>query len=355
MSKHCGIAVKAILGLLTLLPPAPVVADQCFRFISASPDAPVVVRPHKYDYVPSVMVRNGQYDMWWCGAIRTGLGDTILYDRLNEAQLKGGNSGSRSVNSVFSNSGDGSKFDGRHTCDPSVIKIGGRTYMYYGGLSATREKHDLSVVTRIGVAISDDDGMNWTRANNGEPILAPRAMKETDDRRYGIGQPSVIHRDGFFYLLYTNSLGPEGAGLYVVRSKHPLMSTRQNWTRDGFVETDKNTLVKSEKLMPGASADWAFIPGWNAFMIALRKKEGVMQLVFYDPTLTRHLGDVDVPIEWTEGPGLARDQEGNLVYTQNQDGSIAFHLFRSVGTPRNPPSWDIAATRITVGEWAINK
>lgn len=340
------IGVSAVLS--ALLSTGLVQGDEQFRFLSAGSDVSVVVRPNRYDYAPSVMVRNGRYEVWWCAAIRAGQGDTILHSSLGAGQLEkqGGVDAAGEIS--FSNSGDPSTFDGRHTCDPSVIKIGGRSYLYYGGLAKAKGGgDDARNVTKLGVAVSDDGGGTWRRGNQGNPILAPRPVRESDESRYGLGQPSAIFHDGYVYLLYTNSLGNDGPGLYVARSRNPLFTEREEWTPNGFVGSTSDSPARGDRLMPGASADWAFVPGRNVFVIALRKTEGVMQLVLFDRELKTRVGALDLPLQWTEGPGLARDELGNLVFTENRDGSISFYLFRSIGVPRKPPTWDIAATRVT--------
>ena len=321
-------------------------ADDAFKLLSATPGYPVIVRPHQYDYVPTIIYNGNTSHIWWCGSVRPGAGDTIF-----EANVPGLDferpGAATNIHPVFSNPGDQSKFDGRHVCDPSIIEVSNRMYMYYGGIPESRNKeNNLKVAGRVGVAVSDDGGENWTRANQGEAILSPRELQESDNNRYGLGQPSIIYHNGFFYLFYTNTVGPDGVGIYLVRSRHPLMTEAEEWTSQGFIPLKGRTPIKGERFIKGFSADWAYIQKYNMFMMALRKEEGIMQLVFFDETLQRRLGTVDIPIEWTEGPGLVRDESGNLVVLDDQDSVLSFYLLRSTGVPRRPATWDISASKI---------
>jgi hypothetical protein len=129
-------------------------------------DSPTLVRP-AYDYAPSVM-HYGVYRMWWCGGVA---GDHILYaeaDRLDGPWHARGSHVSGTFDDVFQPTGDHTDFDGTHTCDPSVVRVHGTYYMYYGGYPSTADGD----TTRIGVA-SSEDGLRWARMNDGRPIVVP--------------------------------------------------------------------------------------------------------------------------------------------------------------------------------------
>lgn len=320
--------------------------DNDFKLLGVTPGSKVIARPQKYDYVPTIISHGHSSTIWWCGALNPGAGDIIFAARMSGTDFESSR-GVTDMHPVFSNSGNRSKFDGKHVCDPSIINVSNRMYLYYGGIAETKSSgNDLEVATKLGVAVSDDGGQSWKRANQGEPILTPRPLQRSDKNRYGLGQPSVVYHNGLFYLFYTNTVGPDGIGIYLVRSKHPLMTEAEEWTSHGFVPLRGQSPLRGERLIQGFSADWAFIPKYKMFMMALRKKEGVMQLVFFDETLQKKLGAVDLPLEWTEGPGLVRDESGNLVLLEEKDNIFAFQLLRSTGVPRQPVTWDISASKI---------
>src|SRR5579872_2158586 len=126
-------------------------------------DQLIVVRKG-YDYAPAIIFDDGIYRLYWCAGIA---GDFIVHSA--SQRLEGPWHG---VKSGFLNTFDialrptGSRtdFDGLHTCDPSVIKVGGTYYLYYGGNFAD------DGLTAVGVARSDD-GVHFQRMNRGKPIF----------------------------------------------------------------------------------------------------------------------------------------------------------------------------------------
>src|SRR6266498_2800682 len=99
---------------------------------------------------------------------------------------------------IFSGSFTG--FDAVHTCDPSVLKVGGTYYMYYTGAAG-----DHAHGNAIGLATSPD-GRVWTRANGGRPLVTS-AGNVNRGNTYGAGQPSAIYVGGYFYLMFTDTTG----------------------------------------------------------------------------------------------------------------------------------------------------
>jgi hypothetical protein len=324
-----------------------------YKTAAASESTPVVVRPGRYDYAPTVMVKAGKYHVWWCGSSRPGGGDTIYHVLLTDAELRKGVSMTDDAEAVFSNSGSEGKFDGRHTCDPSVITVGGRYYLYYGGISASKvDKSDIKLATKMGVAESSD-GVHWDRMEGGRPVLEPRALRDQDTNKYGLGQPSVVFVDGNYYILYTNSVGPDGPGLYVIRSKTPLVKEPFDiWTRDkGFVPGSRQDMKLGDRLAHAFSADWAYIADKDVFVVASRKGDGAdVQLAFFERTSLKRVGEFDLGLHGSETspqPGLARDENGWLYASTKTGGALSFFLFRSAGGKR-PQSWDIWANEITL-------
>lgn len=174
--------------------------------------SPVLYRSF-YDYVPAIM-QDGLYRMWWCGGYQ---GDYIYYSQSSSL------SGPWSTPQQVLTPTFGATFDGGHVCDPSVIRVNGVYYMYYGGNT------EPTGYTKIGVATSTN-GINWTRANGGNPIISSAGYPHAFPNPYGAGQPSAMYVDGFFYLAYTDTMGQasntyNGAGIYVLRSQDPLFQS----------------------------------------------------------------------------------------------------------------------------------
>ncbi|MCE6999236.1 beta-xylosidase [Saccharothrix sp. S26] len=258
-----------------------------------------------YNYAPAVMRDGGRIRAWWCsqmGIAHPG-GDDILHSE--GPSLDGGFS---TAAPVFS--GSSTSFDAMHVCDPSVIRVGGVYYMYYTG--ASRDDHANG--SSIGVALSPD-GVTWTRANQGRPIVVP-ANDVIRENVYGAGQQSVVHVDGWFYLMFTDTTGrashPNGAGQYVLRARDPLFTKGLQALGDkGMEPVAATNLPRTRSVVEAFSADWMWIDAVSAFAIAHSTDAGTT-VTFWNEDFTRQPFDpVLIPGVWREGPGLVRTPEGH--------------------------------------------
>lgn len=80
--------------------------------------------------------------------------------------------------------------------DPSVIKVDGTYYMYFSGLATGLNDGRYTHWNKVYVATSQD-GINWT--------LEPTPVVEAETggtSGYGAGSPSVVYKDGIFYMYY---------------------------------------------------------------------------------------------------------------------------------------------------------
>jgi hypothetical protein len=256
-----------------------------------------------YNYAPSVML-DGPYRMWWCAGIA---GDHIVYAE------------SGSLDGPFTRHGveyqdvlqptSGSQFDGTHVCDPSVIRVRGTYYMYYGGLTESGGH-----VTQIGVA-SSPDGVTWTKMNNDNPIVTPR---DPSKGGYGAGQPSAAYLDGHFYLMYTDSSGLEGGLQYAIRSTEPTFQTNvETATSSGFVpRTPANTdsYVVSQSFSP----DWQYSDALNAWIVLSNQSLGTTFVRFLSKDMSHVLrSDLQISSNWSEGPGLVSTPEKHSLAPAN--------------------------------------
>ncbi|WP_231644754.1 family 43 glycosylhydrolase [Sciscionella sediminilitoris] len=286
-----------------------------------------------YNYAPSVMADGSTTRMWWCSQLPDAgpPGDDILY-----AQAPGidGPYGSNGVAATAALSGSGgTAFDAKHTCDPSVIRVGGTYYMYYTGAAG-----DKAHGNAIGMAKSTD-GTTWQR--NGEPIVRP-SLGNDGQNTYGAGQPSALYLDGWFYLLYTDtssrSAGDNGAGQFVLRAKDPTFTEQvQMLTGSGF--TDKGMLApgNEKNLVDAFSADWMFSDALDAFALAHETKHGT-EITFFDRNLrSQPYQPVLLTGPWQEGPGLARRGDGHApVSTSDPCSRVPLDVVRATVTPNAP-------------------
>ncbi|HEX6683454.1 MAG TPA: hypothetical protein VF062_11690 [Candidatus Limnocylindrales bacterium] len=295
----------------------------------------IVLSRAGYDYQPTVM-RDGVYRMWWCGAVN---GDYIVYGEAYEPSGQWWE-----WYPVFGPSHGTNHFDNLHTCDPSVIRVGGTYYMYYGAA-----QNAPGVPTQMGLAWSQD-GLNWGRLGDGWPILSiARPLSSVpSNRHYGVGQPSVTYVDGRFYLIHTDSTGyagdGNGGGQYVLRSWDPAFRYDvETLTANGFVpRTATNHTTHS--LVYGFGVDWVYSDMLQAFIIAMNGPVGGATVFrFFDKSLTREIRPpMTLPAGWREGPGIIRRPDGHAAPGW-ACGLVPLDLMHAAGgDPNNPYSWDFA-------------
>ncbi len=262
-----------------------------------------------YNYGPTVMLDRGQTRMWWCSQYGGAgpAGDDILYAQAQSMDGPFTGPGGGIPAAVFS--GAPGQFDGMHTCDPSVLRVGSTYYLYYTGAAG---EHALG--NAIGLATSPD-GVHWTRAAGGKPILGP----SHDVHRanvYGAGQPSVVYLDGWFYLMFTDTTGRaagwNGAGQFVLRSADPAFGSGvQALDVGGFVPVTSTAAPRGRSIVDGFSADLMWVGALDAFVVA-HETDGGTTLTFWTPDFTENpFRPVLIPGPWKEGPGLVRRADGH--------------------------------------------
>jgi hypothetical protein len=334
--------LAAVLGTL-LLAAAPASAQ--LRIDESARRDGVALARAGYDYAPSVIF-DGSWRLWWCGS---GVAGDFIY-----SQAAPGPGGPWSpLRVALASSYTPGPFDGQHTCDPSVIRIGGASYLYYGGFPMPGSS--WSPTTRIGVARSTD-GVTWVRLNGGQPILSPRGDPFTRPNRYGAGQPSAIYLDGYVYLLYTDTTGQasnpfNGGGVYVIRSRDPLFQGAvEELSREGgavrFVtRRSVRELSTSFALWDATSVDWMFSDVLQSFVLAVNGILGQTNILVFDRSLTRLTSHLVVPrVPWVEGAGFARQLDGHtLPHGTGSTARVPLILFYPTGVPgqSNAGTWDL--------------
>ncbi|GAB3142087.1 beta-xylosidase [Amycolatopsis stemonae] len=262
-----------------------------------------------YNYGPTVMLDRGQTRMWWCSQYGGAgpAGDDILYAQAQSIDGPFTGPGGGIPAAVFS--GAPGQFDGMHTCDPSVLRVGTTYYLYYTGAAG-----DHALGNAVGLATSTD-GVHWTRAAGGKPILGPSHDVHRDNV-YGAGQPSAVYLDGWFYLMFTDTTGRaaawNGAGQFVLRSHDPSFATGvQALDVGGFVPVASTATPRSRSVVEGFSADLMWVGALDAFVIAHETDTGTT-LTFWTADFTENpYQPVVIPGPWKEGPGLVRRADGH--------------------------------------------
>ncbi|MFI1156967.1 hypothetical protein [Streptomyces sioyaensis] len=332
--------------------PAPVVEQQPALTVSNARTSPGrVVAGGGYNYVPSVL-QDGVYRMWWCGSDAGHVGDHIFY--AESSSLNGpfhARGSTAPYQAVFAPT-HANTHDRLHTCDPSVIRVNGVYYMYYGGLRDDPSK----AMTTIGLATSRD-GIHWRRANGGRPIITPAVRKNTGNR-YGAGQPTVSYRNGFFYLTYTDTTGaasgPSGGGQYVLRSRHPAFrSGVQELTATGFrPQTPRNHTTHVVGYY--FSVDMQYSDALDSWIMA-HTDGSQTKLSFFAPDFSRKtFSDVPMSRKGFGGPGLvSRPDRHAVAPTAGRCGVVPVDFITPVAKlvkPNAPTNLQRQGVDVSVGQ-----
>jgi hypothetical protein len=280
-----------------------------------------------YNYAPSVLWDGGRYRMWWCSqlGVANPPGDDILLAESPSMDSQFTGPDGTGGTPIFS--GSASKFDAVHTCDPSVIRVGGTYYMYYTGAAG-----DHAHGNAIGLATSPD-GRVWTRANNGMP-LATASRDLQRDNTYGTGQPSAVYVAGHFYLMFTDTTGAatgnNGAGQFVLRSTDPAFSRDVEALGPAGFHAVPDTTARDRSVVDAFSADWMWVDSLAAFAIAHETRDGTT-ITFWDLDFRfQPYQPLLVPGPWREGPGLVRRADGHAVVSADDPcGKVSIDLVRA--------------------------
>lgn len=336
------ITITVVILVLTLL--FFVIISTAHSQVPIGSTTQIFSRPNvpSYDYAPANVNDRG-IKMFWCGSRPTLPADHIFF---SNARLVTGPFHGRTTNKAntfdVSLQPSGNGFDKVHVCDPTVIKFtNGKWYLYYSGLGAPNSGR-----TAVGVAYSND-GYKFNRLNSGRAILISHAQR-TSVNGYGTGQPSSFVKDGYIYLIYTDTFGVgtnpgNGAGQFVLRSKTPtFQSGVERWTPAGFQALqdlnghteglDRYLLRTQYSLYEAFSVDWAYNPVNNLVVIANHNTQNQVSLQTFNATTFQlgNLGIIPYTKSWVDGPALLKNPNGTLSCpTVNIFGSFGANVYAS--------------------------
>lgn len=110
-------------------------------------------------------------------------------------------------------------FDSTHAKYPCVLKVGDQWMMWYNG------RADDAFTGSIGLATSRD-GLRWTKANDGQPVLRHGEAGTADETK--ADHPAVVHFDGRFHMWYTAGPANSRYRICYATSEDGLHWERQN-------------------------------------------------------------------------------------------------------------------------------
>ncbi len=323
-----------------------------------------------FDYEPAVMF-DGVYKMWWCssGGIRYA----------ESSSLDGGwharNQPVGTTQVVLPPSGVTGSFDRDDVCDPSVVRVNGKYYMYYGANNYTDGGSPYYYSTHIGVA-SSDDGITWTRLNGHDAIVRPHQESTgSTSGPYGAGQPSVVFGVGsqynyWYYMVYTDTTRTWPVDHTPRNEVFVILSTDPTFQTNTYELTSPGNQTPYQAPQPGAQfpfasgagVDWMYVDALDEFALARVESTTQMRVDFYSGVNVGGFGllggfslntYVNANKYNTEGPGLVRRPDGHALpalpgatVTAGSVGTVPIDMMRSVGLP-NPPfpnvaTWDLS-------------
>jgi hypothetical protein len=299
--------------------------------------AVAVVGGPYYDYSPTTMKDGSLYRMWWCGGIA---GDYILYSQSSSLD-----SGWSAYQVALQPSTQPGAFDSVHTCDPSVVRVNGTYYLYYGGAGGAQPGQ---AGTAILLATSTN-GINFTRANGGLPIVgAARPNLGT----YGAGQPAVTYANGWFYMRYTDSTGwgnqGPNDGQYLIRSQDPTFQTGVEAFRGPGIFTASNQSNHTLNMFfplhwSGFSADMIYVDATDQFAVSDQPfQNGQTRIQLYNAAFSRKEGEFFITLNpnsgagetWFDGPTLVATPDRHAL-TSGTCGVLPIDIMQSYGPASN--------------------
>lgn len=321
-------------------------------------------KPPVYDYAPTAIKVDNTFKMWWLGHTKNPVtpdqGDSIFY-----AESVDGINWSEPTIALQPSTENPYDY-GYYVGNPSVIKVAETYHMY---LSAGRTSHsesgELVPANAIGYTTSQD-GLTW------EEVKLLKYSSQTNNEccgNYGVGEPSVVFLDGFFYMAYIDTTNKasnpvNGSGIYMIRSSSPDFSGDLNIiTHEGeLYPLTPETETQSESLWSNNifGGEFAWSDDLERFVYL---RGGTSKLLFADRNLriSQNLNFPQPQHQWREENTFVRTSEGHVLdFDANPQNGIDLLVIGGYVTPDVDPKtqkkpevaniwWtDLQATKVTL-------
>jgi hypothetical protein len=185
------------------------------------------------------------YKMWYMGGTTTNNNLRIGY-----ATSPDGIEWTRYSGNPVLTPGAPGFFDAGAVGTPTVMLENSVYKMWYAA-STTNPPNQI----RIGYATSLD-GINWTRENNGNPVLALGSPGEWDD--YWVTHPTVVKDGSIYKMWYCGSQFPIGTE----RIGYATSPDGINWTKYNDPSTPNPPYAESDPVVTVGSSG-----GWDSFLL----------------------------------------------------------------------------------------
>jgi len=271
-----------------------------------------------YDYAPTVMREDGIYKMWWLGRTPSLTSMGYQEDSVRYSTSSDGYNWSKSklvLKPVAKQSGQ----PGFHVGNPSVIKVNNIYHMYFsnGTGGVTSDGRGIAA-NNVGYATSTN-GEDWKYNGNIVTAFIDDAFPRDDSNidPYGAGLPSVVFKDGFYYMMYNDTTGKatqsNGAGVYLIRSPNANFSKSVDvFNGSIFVPMARENKTAHLFTANVFGGELSYSPALELWVL---KPGGHSYLKFFNEDF-RYLGQLgfDGPgLPWREEDTYARTPEGHLI------------------------------------------
>ncbi len=296
------------------------------------------MRRQSYNYAPAVIHEPSGYHLYWCGGVA---GDFILH--LGAKTLDGpwtAATAGQVADEALRPTNHPQDFDALHTCDPNVIKVGKRYYLYY-----TAEQADGGLST-IGVAVSSD-AVHFERIGSGRPIVSSAMTnREWAARKltYGAGQPAAVMVGSYVYLLFTDSTGSganpvNGAGQFVLRSRDPSFGTNvEELTAGGWVPRPPGQHSAEYSVLESFGIDLGFDRASGLLVAVSDSTRDQASVYLLEPETFRKVAGSALALHWREGPGLVVEADKSLQRRPACD-ELDLRVLAAQGPSDDPFGW----------------
>ncbi len=307
----------------------------------------LVLHRQSYNYAPAVIRDGRTFHLYWCGGVA---GDFILHAQASSPEgpwHAAENPAPASFDVALSPTKSPARFDGLHTCDPNVVKVGSTFFLYYSGEAAD------GALTAIGVAASPD-GVRFERLNGGTPIVTA-AMSNPGyaaaHLTYGAGQPAAVFVPPYVYLAFSDSTGAgvnkgNGAGQFALRSKDPTFGSGiEELTASGWQKREPGRHTADYSFLESFGLDWSFDRPSGLVIVATDRTAGHVTLLALDPKTLTTLGSGDLALDWKEGPAILAEADKSTAPRQTC-GQLPVTVLAAEGASADPFTWhDIGYSR----------
>lgn len=152
----------------------------------------------------------------------------------------------RKTNRVVLDVGVKGQFDSTHAKYPSILKVRNQWCMWYNG------RTDDAFTGAVGLATSEE-GLNWTKYNNGIPVFEHGAPGTFDSTK--VDHPAVLRFDGQYHMWYTAGDDRSAYTIGYARSPDGIQWTRQNDARPVLGPGQKGRFDDQAVLHPAVVRD----------------------------------------------------------------------------------------------------